>query len=291
MLVAAEYNKTIDNYSYNTNNVVGKGAFSTVYLGVSLLNGEPVAIKVINLGSLTMDTYQKLQNEIAILKSLPAHPNVVKVFTVLQTVHNVYIVTEHCERKLSKNDNNNMVSVTLGLIDGLRHLYNHNVVHRDLKPDNVLMKNGVPKIIDLGFATTVSGPSEYMTEPLGTPLYMAPEILDRQFYTSKSDVWSLGVMLYELVFKTDPYNALHIEDLKRKIKTSVPVGLQGNSNDSVVNLIKKCLVVDSNQRVSWDKLFSLADKLKRGESQGMTVGYPGTAAYYQPMTQIPIMYY
>jgi serine/threonine protein kinase len=73
--------------------MIGKGSFSTVYLGKSNITGETVAIKVINLSSLNADTYQKLQYELAILKSLPSHPNIVKMHKLLQTVHNVYIVT------------------------------------------------------------------------------------------------------------------------------------------------------------------------------------------------------
>lgn len=103
MLMNQDFNKTIDNYNYNINDLIGKGSFSSVYLGKSIITGETVAIKVINLSSLTMDTYKKLQYELAILKMLPPHPNIVKMLKLLQTVNNVYIVTEHCERKLSKS--------------------------------------------------------------------------------------------------------------------------------------------------------------------------------------------
>ena len=210
MLINQDLNKTIDNYNYNINNLIGKGAFSSVYLGKSNITGEAVAIKVINLGSLTVDTYQKLQYELAILRSLPAHPNVVKVLSLLQTVNNVYIVTEHCDRKLTNATNLDNTAVTLGIIEGLKHLYANNIVHRDIKPDNILLKNGVPKIIDFGFAKTISGPHEMMRDHLGTPLYMAPQMFDNAIYTSKCDIWSLGVTLHELVYKCDPYRARDI---------------------------------------------------------------------------------
>lgn len=88
---------------------------------------------------------------------------------------------------------------------------------------------------------------------------MAPEILERQYYNSKADVWSLGVMLYELMFKSDPYNANDIEDLRRKIKTSIPGALRSGSSDPVVTIIQRCLVVEPTQRISWDGLFNLAN--------------------------------
>jgi serine/threonine-protein kinase ULK/ATG1 len=92
----------------------------------------------------------------------------------------------------------------------LKHLYKHNIAHRDLKPDNILVKNGVAKIIDFGFAKTLSNPFEVMNEHLGTPLFMSPQIFDKQPYTSKSDIWSLGVTLHELIYKCDPYQAKDI---------------------------------------------------------------------------------
>ena len=80
------------------------------------------------------------------------------MYSLLQTVNNVYIITEHCEKKLSKADGFNNVTIALGIIEGLKHLYKNNIVHRDLKPDNILVKNGVAKIIDFGFAKTITGP-------------------------------------------------------------------------------------------------------------------------------------
>jgi serine/threonine protein kinase len=96
MLTNQDFNKTIDNYNYNINDIIGQGSFSSVYKGKSIITGEKVAIKVINLSGLTADTYQKLQYELSILKNLPPHRNIVKMYKLLQTVNNVYIVTERC---------------------------------------------------------------------------------------------------------------------------------------------------------------------------------------------------
>jgi len=132
------------------------------------------------------------------------------------------------------------------------------------------LKNGVPKIIDFGFAKIVNGPYEMMTDHLGTPLYMAPQMLEQQRYTSKCDIWSLGITLHELAFKTDPYKARDIEDLRIKIKMTQPAIFMMGSNDPVNSIIKKCLKVDENQRISWEQLFALADQLKFSKTRSLT---------------------
>lgn len=156
MLVDQDFNKTIDEFTYHLNSVIGKGSFSTVYMGKHNVTKERVAIKVINLLNLKPERYAKLQEELLILKSLPPHPNIVQMLSLLQTSNNVYIVTEYCEGSLDKVGETEQNSVCLGIIEGLRHLYRNNVVHRDLKPDNILVKNGVAKIIDFGFAKTLN---------------------------------------------------------------------------------------------------------------------------------------
>ena len=70
-----------------------------------------------------------------------------------------------------------------------------------------MVKNGVPKIIDFGFAKVISNPSDIMVEQLGTPVYMSPQLLEKKFYTSKCDIWSLGILLYELLYNSSPFPA------------------------------------------------------------------------------------
>jgi calcium-dependent protein kinase len=86
----------------------------------------------------------------------------------------------------------------LGIINGLKHLRANNIIHRDIKTDNVIMKGKIPKIIDFGFARMLSHPEERLVEYLGTPLYMSPQVQEGSTYNSKCGIWSLGVLLYEM---------------------------------------------------------------------------------------------
>lgn len=187
--------------------------------------------------------------------------------------------------------------MAVGIIEGLKHLYINNIVHRDLKPDNILLKNGVPKIIDFGFAKTIAGPYEMMNEHLGTPLYMAPQMLESLPYTSRCDIWSLGATLHELIFKTDPYRARDIEDLRRKIKMTQPAIMMSGYSDPLSTLIKKCLVVDETKRMSWEQLFGCCDQLKYSKTRGHSIENiiqysQQTANMYQPTAPlVPIAYY
>lgn len=200
--------KQVDSFAYNTSNILGSGTSSTVYLGSCLVTNEPVAIRTISLNTLCPKTLKILQNEMAVLNILTPHPNILKIYKILTTENNVYIVTEKCDSKLMVNSENvDVVSIAYGIIQGLRHLYLSNITHRDIKSENIMMKDGVPKIIDFGFAKRLNHSQEVMNEYLGTPLYMSPQVLGYQLYTSKADIWSLGITLYEILYKVLPFNA------------------------------------------------------------------------------------
>ena len=87
----------------------------------------------------------------------------------------------------------------------------------------------MPKIIDFGFAKVISNPDDVMVEQMGTPLYMSPQLLEKKYYTSKCDIWSLGIMLYELLFKLAPFPANNLKELVEKVKTSNPIIYKGYS--------------------------------------------------------------
>lgn len=95
----------------------------------------------------------------------------------------------------------------------------NNTIHRDLKPANILISNGLFKICDFGFSKVIKDPSVANKTCVGSPIYMAPQILDKKDYSAKCDIWSLGIIFYELIHGTVPWTAKSERELLSKIKT------------------------------------------------------------------------
>ena len=97
------------------------------------------------------------------------------------------------------------MKVMLEISRGILHLSEKDIIHRDLKPANILLHNGAVKIGDFGFARVEKGEGCKERYSIGTPLYMSPESLNSNFYSKQSDIWSLGVMFYEIIQGRTPW--------------------------------------------------------------------------------------
>jgi len=196
--------KKIEKYQINLKKKLGEGSYASVYLGRNIESGENVAVKVIDRRQF-MDSYnlKHLQSEIDIMKKVN-HDNIVKLLDVYQTSNNLYIVAEYCEegdlncylerhnKRLCESESKRLIKQ---IMKGAKYLHNNGIIHRDLKPANILIKNGVCKISDFGFAKNM-GNATVLKSIVGTPLYMSPQLLKGTKYTSKSDIWSIGLIYY-----------------------------------------------------------------------------------------------
>ncbi|KAH9956369.1 kinase-like domain-containing protein [Russula dissimulans] len=243
---------------------LGKGSFATVYKGYNEETRHEVAIKTVSRSNLSTKLVENLQSEIDILKSL-SHRHITKLIDIVRAERNIYLIMEYCSggdltnyiKKRGRVENLQYIpepgaapqyyphpktgglteivvrSFLRQLARALKFLRQRNLIHRDIKPQNLLLcppgsddlarghPLGVPllKVADFGFARSL--PNAMMAETLcGSPLYMAPEILSSQKYDAKADLWSVGTVLYEISVGKPPFRAANHLELLRKIENS-----------------------------------------------------------------------
>ncbi|KIK96084.1 hypothetical protein PAXRUDRAFT_826357 [Paxillus rubicundulus Ve08.2h10] len=243
---------------------IGKGSFATVYKGYHEETHQQVAIKSVRRDILTAKLLDNLQSEIEILKSL-SHRHITRLIDIVRAERNIFLIMEYCAggdltnyiKKRGRVEGLEYVptpgtalqyyphprsggldeivvrSFLRQLARALKFLRTRNLIHRDIKPQNLLLTPappeeiakghpiGVPilKVADFGFARSL--PNAMMAETLcGSPLYMAPEILRYEKYDAKADLWSVGAVLYEMCVGKPPFRAQNHVELLKKIEHS-----------------------------------------------------------------------
>ena len=129
-------------------------------------------------------------------------------------------------------------------------------MHRDLKPDNIFFHNGIIKLGDFGFCKNLNSADQMARTMLGSPIYMAPEVLRGEIYSNKADIWSLGVVLYEMLFGHCPFQSNSIAKLIEVLNTK-QLEFPGTVSIFLKDLIMKMLTKDSAKRVGWMEMFQI----------------------------------
>ena len=242
---------------------IGKGCFGKVYLAQQILTSTYVALKVIPKTSIkTKNSMKKIKKEVKILKMINNNSNVIKLFEVFDDDNYVYMVFEFVEKGdlvhyFKKNplfEERELKKFFAKIIRGIKYLHKNSILHRDLKLDNILLdKLMSPKICDFGISS-IWIPNKKIYDTGGTPAYLAPEVIKAQGEVQpKSDVWSLGVLLFLLSFGYVPFKANDMQILYNKIIIGkYKVDEDHNLSDSLIDLIKKMLVVNIKDRIGID---------------------------------------
>ena len=255
--------KILNDKYYYTNDPIGFGSFSIIFKGTNYHNNTVIAIKKIN--KIIDKTH--FNNEVRLMKKLN-HPNILKFYDIVyKTKKEIYFILEYCnggdlseyiDSKSTDFDSKYFYEI----LDSLNYLYKNGVLHRDIKPQNILIKDNTIKIADFGFAKSFSK-NDLLTTFCGSPLYMAPEIILNKEYTNLSDIWSLGVVLYELLTKTHPYRCEERSVLWNKIKNNeVNIDFNLITSTNKKKIITKMLQYDFTLRISWKDLFDHIKKQK-----------------------------
>lgn len=145
------------------------------------------------------------------------------------------------------------------LLEAFKVLNKYNIMHRDLKPDNIFIHNGDIKLGDFGFCKTLMTQDDMTSTMLGSPIYMAPEVLRGEIYTSKADIWSLGVVLYEMVYGYCPFESNSIAKLIAVLDNQELVFPEEvEVSEGTKRLIRRLLVKDQFKRIDWFELLTMS---------------------------------
>ncbi|XP_072273110.1 serine/threonine-protein kinase 36 [Pyxicephalus adspersus] len=245
---------------YHVLDLIGEGSFGRVYKGRKRHSGEVVALKFIPKVGRSEKELRSLKREIQIMKDL-CHPNIVRMMDSCETEREVVVVTEYAEGELFQilEDDGNLSEdlvrdVSAQLVSALYYLHSHRILHRDMKPQNILLgKDGTVKLCDFGFARELSLDTLMVRSIKGTPLYMSPELVLERPYDHRSDLWALGCIVYELLVGTPPFYTHSIFQLV-SIITQQPVRWPKGVSAELKDFLQGLLTKDPNLRLSWPAL-------------------------------------
>ncbi|XP_043469226.1 serine/threonine-protein kinase fused isoform X2 [Leptopilina heterotoma] len=265
---------------------IGEGSFGQVYKAKKRSNGDIVAFKVIRKRGRSEKELKSLRQECEIQRHLH-HPNIVQMLDSFETENQIVVVTEYADKdlyeiigKTGRLSEERAQVIACDLVSALYYLHSNRVLHRDLKPHNVLLEtNGVAKLCDFGFARSMSTGTHVLTSIKGTPLYMAPELIEERPYDHNADLWSLGCIVYELVVGIPPFQTtsiLHLIKLIRFESVKWPPHISSICKSFLQGLLQK----DPSQRLTWPDLLEnpfVKDRI-------ITVGTPIPTALTTPLS-------
>ena len=246
--------------------VLGEGAFGKCFLVQTTSSLQPRVIKQIDLNPLSHTERNEALREAKILEKLK-HPNVIRFHEVYKTRKNkLCIVMEHADdgdlaRKIDSLKETMPENVVLDyfvqICLGLKHVHDRKIVHRDLKSQNIfLKKTGEVKLGDFGIAKVMTHTRDHARSIVGTPYYLSPEIVLNQPYSFKSDIWALGVLLYEMCTLRLPFQATSIHGLAVAITRGKYAPLPARYSKAVRDLLASLLTLDPSQRPSIDTVLT-----------------------------------
>ncbi|GAB4844742.1 hypothetical protein Ancab_038132 [Ancistrocladus abbreviatus] len=245
---------------------IGSGSFAEVWRSRHRHLGTEFAIKEIDKKHLN----DNLLKEISILRNI-THPNIIRLFEAIETEDRIFLVLEYCEGGdlAAYINRHGRVSEEVArhfmrqLAAGLQVLRENHLIHRDLKPQNLLLssKDVTPllKIGDFGFARYLT-PQGLADTLCGSPLYMAPEIIQNQKYDAKADLWSVGAILFQLIMGKPPFDGKSQLELFQNILTSselrFPEGALKALHPDYVELCRSLLRRNPVERLTFEEFFN-----------------------------------
>ena len=268
-------NYTIDNYEYVTDCnkeliIIGRGGYGKIYLAKNKKDNKEYAIKYVSkekMKSVGVD-YSIIKREIDIHIRI-THPMIIKLYSYLEDRYNFYLAMEYAKKgslyqliqQKKGMSENEAFFYFIQVASAIYFLHENGYAHRDIKPENILLdENGGIKLCDFGWCVNVAKGER--TTFCGTYEYMAPEMINDEFYDKGIDIWSLGVLLYEMIHGYSPFRAHKFVKDAKKAQIEIFVNIKNNNytinkdiSEECIDLIDKLLTTDTKKRIKIDELF------------------------------------
>ena len=284
------------NHGYKLLKLLGEGSFGKAYLCENLSDNSHCVIKQIPLDGLDEEEKKETYNEVLILKKVN-HSNIIKfidVFKKSKPINTLNIVTEYADdgdlnqkieklrQKKSPLTEKEIINYLIQICLALNHIHKKKIIHRDIKSGNIfLTKGGLVKLGDFGISKGFKNTWEKAKSKVGTPYYLSPEIINSKPYDSKSDIWALGVLLYEMMTFKMPFNANSLPALSLKILRGIYQCPSSYYSKDLINLVKQCLTIEPKRRPSAEMILKMnfikqricgyLDEINFNENLSMTV--------------------
>ena len=273
--------KQIGNYKLGEE--IGSGAFGKVILGLHMITGEKVAIKILDkfILSQTPEDYELVKQELSILK-IVKHKYIVQLYEILETPQHIFIIMEYCEGQdimdyiLTRNRLSESESLKYfqQLINALYYLHNQNITHRDIKIDNLLLDRNLDlKLIDFGLSTRYRD-DRLLNQPCGTVVYAAPEVLDcKEYHGMLADVWSSGIVLFGMLSGFLPFGDPD-DEVNKKLVLKGKIEMPKFFSEEAKDLLKHMLDLNPLTRYTLEDIMAHPwfNKNKFKLIPGITIG-------------------
>ncbi len=270
-----EGNETLS-LKYNEISLLIKDEIKQVYFAEKKENHQKVIIKQISLVKLD-EKLKKMAKDEGIILSELEHPNIINWYEFNLEKDKETIIMEYGEggdlsQKISEQKKKNepftekqIIDWFIQICEGVKYIHDKKIIHRDLKPNNIfLTKDNKIKIGDFGLAKTLAFQNQAKTN-VGAPAYLSPEILNDEPYDYKSDIWNLGIILYELTQLKHPFinDDISVEKRVTFMKKGKFIEFNNtNYSDKLLNLIPNLLKVDLDERYNINQIIEVISSLK-----------------------------
>ncbi|EGR33731.1 protein kinase domain protein, partial [Ichthyophthirius multifiliis] len=246
---------------YKKIKLLGEGSFGKAFLVQRTIDNQNCVIKQINISHMTDQEKQNAYKEARILSQL-SHQNIITYHESYKTKNgSLCIVMDYAEcgdisQKIKEVKNNKQNISENQILDyitqiccGLNYIHQKNIIHRDIKAQNIfLTKNQMIKIADFGISKVLSNSDEKAKTIIGSPYYLAPELIENRPYTTKVDIWGLGILIYELCALKPPFESENMHALVMKIIRGNYNPIPNQYSQELKKLLAEILNVDPLKR-------------------------------------------